>query len=117
MEVEPEAGPPPKRPRLAAAKAEETFIFMHHIISTDPKGRMCCGPELHLHPDGQISVGEGQKHGKWELRDKGALQLVWQYKAQSNVKTKQFGHIPNADSYTQIGCDGPCKAILIPKAT
>ena len=72
--------------------------------------------ELHLHPDGRISVGEGPKHGNWQMRDQSTLQLVWHYKALSNVKTQLYAPIPNADSYIQIGADPAYSAVLIPKA-
>ena len=58
MEDKAEAGRPPKRPRLVTPN--ETFIFMRHTVATDPRGRMWPQHELHLHPDGQISVGEGR---------------------------------------------------------
>ena len=117
MEVEPEVevGPPQKRPRLASEQG--TVVFVHHTIATDPQGRMWPQHELHLHPDGQISVGEGPKHGKWELRDHSTLQLVWHYKAQWNVKTQLYEHTPNTDSHIQTGCDASYQAVLIPKAT
>jgi len=115
MEVEPDAGLPPKRPRLAPSPIPS--IFVHHTIATDPRGRMWPQHELHLHSDGQISVGEGPKHGKWELREGGTLQLVWHYNAQWNVKTQLYEHIPNTDSYIQTGCDASYQAVLIPKAT
>jgi len=114
MEIDPEeVRPPQKRPRLASA--QQTLIFMHHTIATDPEGRMWPQHELHLHPDGQISVGEGPKHGKWELRDANTLQLVWHYKAQSNVKTQLYAHIPLTDAYIQIGSESPYQAVLIPR--
>jgi len=117
MAVDNESGPPPKRSRLAASEA--IAIFMHHTIATDHRGRMWPQHELHLHPDGQISVvtkdGEGPKHGKWQQHANDLLQLTWHYAAKRNVKTQMYKHIPNTDAYIQIGGDDGYQALLIPK--